>query len=73
MKGKVKNNNADKCPFGEDVNGALNNFTDAWNKLVSELLKHHNGDPVKTVVCLTVAVFKHTEDTLAMFFGKEVK
>ena len=73
MKGKIKNNNADKCPFGGDVNSALDNFTGAWNKLVAELLKHNNGDPITTVVSLTVAVSKHTEDTLAMFFGKEVK
>ena len=73
MKDKVKNKKADKCPFGGDVNSALNNFTWAGNTLVAELLKHHNGDPVTTVASLTIVVSKHTEDTLAMFFGKDVK
>lgn len=73
MKGKVKNNKADKCPFGEDVKVALDNFTCAWNKLVAELLKYHNGDPVPAAVSLMIAVSKQTENTLNMFFRKEVK
>ena len=73
VKDKVKNKKADKCPFGGDVNSALDNFTGAWNKLVAELLKYHNGNTIQAAVSLTIAVSKHTEDTLAMFFGKEVK